>query len=77
MSTRIILYISQIIVSVLLIIVLLLQAKGTGLGGIFGSDVSSVFRTKRGLEKTLFQFTIILSVIFILLSMLSVRLGLS
>ena len=77
MSLRTILYLSQIVVSVVLIIVILLQAKGAGLGGIFGSDTSSVFRTKRGLEKTLFQATIVLSVLFILISVFSVRLALS
>ena len=62
----------QILVSSILILVILLQVKGGGLGGIFGQE-TSVFRTRRGLEKTIFQFTIILVVIFIIISMLSVR----
>jgi preprotein translocase subunit SecG len=47
-----------------LIIVFLMQAKGTSFGGIFGGDSSSVYRTRRGFEKRLFQFTIVLSVAF-------------
>ncbi len=64
------LYIAQIIVAVALILLTLLQVKGGGLGGIFG-QADTVYRTKRGLEKTLFQFTIILVVIFVILSIVS------
>jgi preprotein translocase subunit SecG len=67
------LYIAQIIVAVALILVTLLQVKGGGLGGIFG-QADTVYRTKRGVEKTLFQFTIALVVIFIVLSIVSLRL---
>jgi preprotein translocase subunit SecG len=67
------LYIAQIIVAVALIIVSLLQVKGGGLGGIFG-QADTVYRTKRGVEKTLFQFTIALVVIFVVLSIVSLRL---
>ncbi|MGQ9683973.1 MAG: preprotein translocase subunit SecG [Anaerolineae bacterium] len=63
--------IAQIIVSVALIVVVLLQAKGGGLSTIFGGE-GSVYRTRRGLEKTLFQFTIVLAVVFGLISLLSV-----
>jgi len=64
--------IAQIIVAVGLIIIILLQAKGTGLGGIFG-QADTVFRTKRGVEKTLFNLTIALTVIFVLLSIFALR----
>ena len=67
------LYIAQIIVAVALVIVTLLQVKGGGLGGIFG-QADTVYRTKRGVEKTLFRFTIALVVIFIVLSIVSLRL---
>ena len=67
------LYIAQIIVAVALVIVTLLQVKGGGLGGIFG-QADTVYRTKRGVEKTLFQFTIALVVIFVVLSIVSLRL---
>jgi preprotein translocase subunit SecG len=68
------LYIAQIIVAVALIIVTLLQVKGGGLGGIFG-QADTVYRTKRGVEKTLFQFTIALVIIFVVLSVVSLRLS--
>ncbi len=66
------LYIAQIVVAVALTIVALLQVKGGGLGGIFG-QADTVYRTKRGVEKTLFQLTIVLAVIFIVLSIVSLR----
>jgi len=66
--------IAQIIISIVLIVVILLQAKGAGFSGFFGTQ-ASVFRTRRGLEKTLFQFTIVLGIIFVVVSMLSVRLS--
>ena len=61
----------QIAVSVLLVVVILLQVRGQGTT-LFGSAESS-FRTRRGLEKTLFQFTVILVVIFIVVSIISAR----
>jgi len=61
----------QIIISVALIAVILLQAKGSGLGGIFGGD-SSIYKTRRGVEKTLHQATIGLSIVFFAISILSV-----
>jgi preprotein translocase subunit SecG len=67
------LYIAQIVVAVALIVLALLQTKGGGLGGIFG-QADTVYRTKRGVEKTLFQMTIVLVVIFIALSVVSLRL---
>lgn len=65
--------IAQIILAVVLIAVILLQVRGGGLGGIFGQP-DSTFRTRRGLEKALFRFTIVLVVIFVVLSILSLRL---
>ncbi len=60
----------QIIVSVTLVVIILIQVKGEGLGNVFGGD-SGVARTRRGLERTLFNATIILSAIFLLISFLS------
>ena len=68
------LYIAQIIVAVALILIALLQVRGGGLGGIFG-QADTVYRTKRGVEKTLFQLTIALVIIFIVLSVVSLRVG--
>lgn len=62
---------AEILVSVALIFVILLQARGSGFGGALGGS-SSFFRTRRGTEKTLFQVTIVLVVVFILISAWSV-----
>jgi preprotein translocase subunit SecG len=62
----------QIIISIALIAVILVQAKGQGgLGGIFGGE-GSVFRTRRGVEKTLFNVTVGLAVAFFFVSIASV-----
>jgi preprotein translocase subunit SecG len=53
-----------IIISVLLIASVILQSKGAGLGGLTGADMGSVFTARRGIERTLFWITIILSVVF-------------
>lgn len=67
------LQIASIIVSVLLVILILLQVKGGGLGSLLGGDVGGgIARTRRGLEKTLFQITIGLSLAFLAISILSV-----
>jgi len=62
--------VAQIILSTALILTVLLQVRGGGLGGIFGQP-DSVFRTKRGVEKTLFQLTVALVVLFITISLLA------
>jgi len=61
--------IAQILVAVALIATILFQLHGGGLGGIFG-QAESVYRTRRGIEKTLFKLTIALTVIFIVLAVL-------
>ena len=61
----------QIVLSVLLIVVILVQVRGQG-GGLFGGG-ETTYRTRRGIEKTLFQFTVGLIVVFIVTSILSVR----
>jgi len=64
----------QIIVSVMLILAVLLQVKGSGFGAALGGMTGgSTFRTKRGLERTLFQATILLVIVFIFVSFLSVQ----
>lgn len=57
----------QIILGILLILVILLQSKGAGIGSTFGGELA-MYRTKRGAEKLLFRLTILLSVLFILAS---------
>ncbi|MCL5784247.1 MAG: preprotein translocase subunit SecG [Patescibacteria group bacterium] len=58
----------QIILGILLIVVIILQQKGAGLGSSFGGDLS-FYRTKRGAEKLLFYATIVIAVAFILSSL--------
>jgi preprotein translocase subunit SecG len=65
-----ILAIGQIIVSIALIASILLQARGTGLSGTFGGD-SSVYRSRRGVERRLWQFTIVLLGLFVIFSLAS------
>ena len=61
----------MIIVSVVLILVVLLQTKGSSFSGAFGGDSSSIYRTRRGVEKSLFQFTIGIAVFFVILAIIS------
>lgn len=61
----------MIIVSVVLILVILLQTRGSSFSGGFGGDSSSIYRTRRGVEKTLFQFTIGIAAVFVLLAIVS------
>jgi len=58
----------QLIVSVALIFSILLQSRGSGLGGTFGGD-STVYRSRRGIERRLWQFTIVLLILFVLFSL--------
>jgi preprotein translocase subunit SecG len=65
--------IAQILVATVLTLVILLQAKGSGIGAAFGGGTSSSFRTRRGVEKTLFQLTIVLAIVFLIISALGVQ----
>jgi preprotein translocase subunit SecG len=67
------LQIAAIIVSVILIVLILLQVKGGGLGNLLGGEAGlGITRTRRGLEKTLFQITIILAILFLSISIVAV-----
>lgn len=66
------LYIIQMIVAATLIALVLLQSKGAGLGGFFGGGEGGVFKTRRGVEKTLFQATIGASVLFFVMAIVTV-----
>jgi len=59
--------IALIITSIALIVSIVLQSKGVGLGGLAGSDSGGVFTARRGIEKTLFWITIGLSVLFVVI----------
>jgi len=57
----------QVALSVLLVVAILMQRSASGLGGVFGgSDTSSGFNTRRGVEKSLFNATIVIAVLFVL-----------
>jgi preprotein translocase subunit SecG len=60
-----------ILVSIVLIAVILLQTKGSSFSGAFGGGSDSIQRTRRGFEKTLFQFTIGISGFFLVLCIMS------
>ena len=63
----------EIIIAVVLLIVILVQVRGQG-GGVFGS-AQTTFRTRRGVERSLFRFTIILAAVFVVVALVSVRVG--
>ena len=60
----------QLIVAVALTFAVLLQSRGSGLGGTFGGD-SAVYRSRRGIERRLWQFTIVLLILFVIFSLAS------
>jgi preprotein translocase subunit SecG len=65
-------HIAQIILSVALVVAILLQSRGGGLGDVFGGGgVDTPYQTRRGLEKTLFQVTIGLAVAFIVVAIIN------
>lgn len=66
------LIVAQMVLSVALTLALLFQVRGGGLGGIFG-QADTVYRTKRGVERTLYQLTIVLVVLFIIISLLILK----
>ena len=66
---------AQMLISIVLIVVVLLQTRGADIGSAFGGGGGggSSFRTRRGLEKTLFQLTILLAIMFLAISARSVH----
>jgi preprotein translocase subunit SecG len=64
----------QIVISIGLMASILLQARGAGLSSAFGGD-SAVYRSRRGIEKRLFQFTVVLAVLFGVFSLASFRIA--
>ncbi len=69
---KLFLQIAQIALSAILVLVIMLQVRGGGLGGIFG-QADTVYRTRRGIERQLFQVTIVLVVLFIVVALVSLR----
>lgn len=66
--------IAQIMLSIALVVIVLFQVRGGGLGGIFGQQ-SGVYRTRRGVERVLFRLTIVFVVVFLVISVLTLRSG--
>ena len=64
--------IAQILIAIALITTVLFQLRGGGIGGIFG-QADSVYRTRRGIESTLFRLTIILVVLLVIFAILIVH----
>jgi preprotein translocase subunit SecG len=64
------LVVAQMILAAALIASILLQQRGTGLGGAFGGEVTA-YRSRRGIERTLFRLTILLAVLFVIFSLLN------
>ena len=64
--------IALIITSLALIVSIILQNKGVGLGGLTGQDAGSVFSARRGMEKTLFWITIVLAIVFVALVIVTI-----
>jgi len=64
--------VAQILVALALVATILVQTKGGGLGGIFGQP-DSVYRTRRGIERTLFRTTIVLTAVFVILAVVIVN----
>jgi preprotein translocase subunit SecG len=62
---------AQIVISIAVAAAILLQARGTGLSSTFGGE-STAYRSRRGLERTLFRLTLILATAFVAISLLSV-----
>jgi preprotein translocase subunit SecG len=67
---RVYFQVAQIVVAVALIISILLQARGAGLGSVFGGT-GTVFKTRRGIEKTIFKGTVVLAILFAILSFMT------
>jgi preprotein translocase subunit SecG len=63
--------IAIIVVAIVLMLVVLTQTKGSGFSGAFGGDTTSIYRTRRGIERTLFNFTIGVGVAFVVLSIVA------
>jgi len=64
--------IAMIIVSIAMVVSIVLQSKGAGLGGLTGVDTGGVFTARRGIEKTLFWVTLVLSIVFFILAISAV-----
>jgi len=69
---KVYLNIAQIIISVALVAIILLQVRSGGMGGVFGGTETAVYKTRRGVERTLFNITVGLSIAFFLITIFNV-----
>lgn len=67
--------ITQMVISIALMVVILMQSQGAGLSGAFGGTGGGVTRTKRGADKILYYLTIIFSILFLGLSLVNLLLA--
>jgi preprotein translocase subunit SecG len=65
-------YLAQIVIAIALAALVLLQAKDAGLSSMFGGSDMGVYKTRRGVEKTMFNATIVLGIVFLVLALLTV-----
>ncbi|HEY4475758.1 MAG TPA: preprotein translocase subunit SecG [Candidatus Paceibacterota bacterium] len=63
----------QLVISIIIIVLILLQERSSGVSGIFGASETGFYQTRRGLEKFIFAATIVLIVIFAVLSLLGLN----
>jgi preprotein translocase subunit SecG len=66
------LQVAQIVIAVAVSASILLQARGTGLSSTFGGE-STAYRSRRGLERTLFRLTVVLIVVYVVISLVGAR----
>ena len=69
------LYVVQIVLAVVICVLVLAQANNTGIGNMFGGGDLGVAKTRRGVAKTLFNATIVVGSLFLLLSLLTVKIS--
>jgi preprotein translocase subunit SecG len=69
------LYSIELLVAIILIALLVVQARGGGLGGIFGGWGTPTYRSRRGIERTIFRLTIILAALFVVVAIVTVSVG--
>jgi preprotein translocase subunit SecG len=66
------LQVAQIVIAIAVAASILLQARGTGLSSTFGGE-STAYRSRRGLERTLFRLTVVLIVVYVVISIIGAR----
>lgn len=68
-------HIAQVILAVVMIVMIMLEVRGSSMGGFLGGGDSPVYRTRRGFERTLFNLTIVVAILFFILSIWNVILA--